>query len=644
LRKDARRLSVAGIFVFVLSFCASFASAQSNSGYLDQLVQKIDQERLFDDIGWKKVLFNGRFDDPEFYRAGKKLGRKSPRAEMIATLKAFLQPGPIVIKGDARHAQCYYPARFDYLKDKLQFDLSQFPKPFCKELEQFRSFASYTGVSLVFSNFFANNPASMFGHTLLRLHRSVKQGEPGLLDDAANFAAHIETINPFTYPVKGLMGFFPGRFALLPYSGKIQEYSNYESRDLWEYELDFSPQETHRLALSLWEAAYFYMDYFYLDENCSYMILALLEAARPSLRLTEAFHLYTIPSDTIKVVSRVPGLVRAIHFKPSARSRYVERAEALTQQERTLFLAILKQFESTFDKQQFEQILTQENCDQACRIRLYDALIEFIDFSEKKVSTKKLTRYQKLRLGVLLARSQITHPSPPFVNKPDKARIDRGARSAALEFNTGWTGAGYNNSEFRWRPAYHDLASSSMGYSEQLQIQVLDFVLAHNSRWDQTYIKRWIPLELTSLGKSELALTPLSWRVEMGYSKDRNRRDQSHLYDRSAVKVGFGAARFWGSFTGFVMAQGSGGYSSDSELFWHLGVGPRVGAYWALSDSVKLSMIWEWTRLYGTNGDLDRRDLISRLAYFWRIENEAYLEFRDQDFEHYGGIGYRFYY
>ena len=40
----------------------------------------------------------------------------------------------------------------------------------------------------------------------------------------------------------------------------------------------------------------------------------------------------------------------------------------------------------------------------------------------------------------------------------------------------------------------------------------------------------------------------------------------------------------------------------------------------------------------------DRREITGRLSYFWRVENEAYLEYRDQDFEHIAGAGYRFYF
>ena len=69
-----------------------------------------------------------------------------------------------------------------------------------------------------------------------------------------------------------------------------------EHRDLWEYRLTLTPAELDRLVRHLWELLPTYYDYYFFDENCSYHLLALLEVARPGLRLTDRFHAWTIPS------------------------------------------------------------------------------------------------------------------------------------------------------------------------------------------------------------------------------------------------------------------------------------------------------------------------------------------------------------
>jgi hypothetical protein len=35
-----------------------------------------------------------------------------------------------------------------------------------------------------------------------------------------------------------------GEYSLMPYYRKVKEYGDFESRDLWEYELNLSPEET----------------------------------------------------------------------------------------------------------------------------------------------------------------------------------------------------------------------------------------------------------------------------------------------------------------------------------------------------------------------------------------------------------------
>ena len=100
------------------------------------------------------------------------------------------------------------------------------------------------------------------------------------------------------------MGGYPGLFALMPYREKLSEYRSLENRDLWEYQLDLTPEETGRMVEHVWELKQIQFDYFFFDENCSYRLLELLQVARPSLDLTSQFPLTAIPTDTVKAVKQ----------------------------------------------------------------------------------------------------------------------------------------------------------------------------------------------------------------------------------------------------------------------------------------------------------------------------------------------------
>lgn len=102
----------------------------------------------------------------------------------------------------------------------------------------------------------------------------------------------------------------------MSYFRKIQEYGHDENRDIGEYPLDFSPDETDWLVTPLWELREIDFGYYFFDHNCSYRLLELLEVARPTLDLTSPFEFTAIPIDTIRELDE-QQLVIGSHFRPS---------------------------------------------------------------------------------------------------------------------------------------------------------------------------------------------------------------------------------------------------------------------------------------------------------------------------------------
>ncbi len=135
----------------------------------------------------------------------------------------------------------------------------------------------------------------MFGHTLLRVDSRRTGPSRKLLNYGANYAAKPDTENAVLYALKGLVGLFEGHFTIFPYYTKVQEYNNWESRDLWEYELNFTEDQLDYLLLHLWELGGTFFEYYYFQENCSYHILSLLEVANPDLHLKDEFFFSVIP-------------------------------------------------------------------------------------------------------------------------------------------------------------------------------------------------------------------------------------------------------------------------------------------------------------------------------------------------------------
>jgi hypothetical protein len=91
-------------------------------------------------------------------------------------------------------------------------------------------------LTLIFPEGFMNNPASIFGHTLLRVDAGSDDGREDLLGWAVDFTAKAgDELLPL-YMAKGVFGFFPGLFGS-PYYQQLKRYADW-NRDIWEYRLD----------------------------------------------------------------------------------------------------------------------------------------------------------------------------------------------------------------------------------------------------------------------------------------------------------------------------------------------------------------------------------------------------------------------
>jgi len=193
-------------------------------------------------------------------------GQVDPQGELEATLEAFFV-GAAAEGQQAQgwqHPQCRFPARYDWLKAQSRFDPSKLPAQPCPRLEAWRAALDPGSVSLIFASYSLRNPASMFGHTFLRLNHKRRQGSQNLLDCGINYAAITTTHNGVLFAILGIAGGFEGRLANFPYDMKVQEYSNLESRHLWEYDLHFTQEQIDRMFRHLWElGSTFFWYYFF---------------------------------------------------------------------------------------------------------------------------------------------------------------------------------------------------------------------------------------------------------------------------------------------------------------------------------------------------------------------------------------------
>jgi hypothetical protein len=247
------------VVIFLLA--TSVSAEDPPTPYLTQLLQQARQARLADAREWHLLLhyranlfggYTSEQDDPGFFLAPE--GKTDPQAELDATLRQFFSPE--LVGRSKQPAQCAFVARYAWLGEQLTFDPIQLPPMPCERFERWIEEFHARSVTLVFPSAFMNNPASMFGHTFLRIDQEGQTAQTRLLAYTINFAADVPPDEGLAYPVRGIFGGYRGQFSTVPYYLKVQEYRDIENRDIWEYRLNLQrsadPPAPHA-RLGTWE-------------------------------------------------------------------------------------------------------------------------------------------------------------------------------------------------------------------------------------------------------------------------------------------------------------------------------------------------------------------------------------------------------
>ena len=585
-RARRARAPFRGAAPWILCVACAAALAPPAAGepaYLDSLLARADALRLADDPTWRALLhYRARrygagvrslADDPRFFLAPD--GRRDPRAELAATLRSFFaaEPADPQAEHEAQHPQCRFVARYRWLAERLSFDPSRLPPVPCPRFEAW--FASFTPerLTLVFPEAFMNNPASMFGHTLLRVDATEDAGRRDLLAYAINFAAYTGGESGALFAVKGIAGRYPGYFSIAPYYEKVKEYGDWENRDIWEYPLDFSRDEIERVLRHLWELDRIRFDYWFFDENCSYQLLDLLEVGRPGMRLIEGNPFYLIPSDSVRTVVAKGGLRGEAAWRPSAATQLRAAAAALSapDQKRVLRLA-----SGRLDPDSDEIAALPEARRAAVLGLAYDLL-------RHRFLSRRVTRAESVELSrrLLAARSRVPvagEPTPPPTRPA--VRPDQGHGTARIALESGfWDHQPYV--ELRVRPSFHGLLDPEGGYTRGAEIQFLDTAVRILPEQGRVRLQEVVLLDVLSLAARDRIFQPISWRLDTGLRTRLLPEHGDHLEPKPVwhSRVGAGLAYQLGPALAYLMGEASFDVGPALEDACALGPGAEIGLY-----------------------------------------------------------------
>lgn len=472
---------------------ASVQDYQSKAAHLN-----LSQERY-----WQILLHmvNGEseIDDANFFFAAD--GKTNAKDELDATLNALLNETQFNDNASA----CRFPARKAWLKEKLH--ITEFPKVSCVDYDKILKRLSPTSATLVFPSAHINSPASMFGHTFIRINSKYKSK---LLAYAINYAADAnpDKENATVFALKGLFGGYYGKYSLLPYYEKLKEYRDTEKRDIWEYDLDLTQEEVQKMVRHIWELNGTHSDYYFSTQNCSYNMLWFLEAARPSIDLHKYFNFAVIPLETVHA-AKSEGILTSQHYRPSKRTILLEYETLLSDKNKMYVKALVDTNLSV------ESFMAETNISQEQRKYILEAAIEYLEYSFSSSEMKK-EYYLKLFYALTQSRATLGMSKELKIKRPPNPINSHRALRAT-------TGFGYRNDKpilfLGIRLAYHDLEDSSLGFLRGTQIEFLNLLLSTSEKETLTLENATI-ISIASLTQRSEFFSSLSWRMKLGWDRE----------------------------------------------------------------------------------------------------------------------------
>lgn len=583
-----------------------------------------EQKKLDQDITWQRLMYANKNQKSEVTYAGYFLsenGKNNLKEELKADISALFIPTQ-----DNQSIRCKFPARSQWLIQQLGIQENELPQVKCSEFENWIGQIKPYKATLIYATDFMGNPSSMFGHTLLRLDPKDQQ-QLNLVSYAVNYAATVAGNDNWSYAWKGLTGQYPGEYSLMPYYRKVKEYGDFESRDLWEYELNLSPEETRFLVSHIWEMQHVSFPYYFVSDNCAYRLLGLVDLVKPESHLQEKFNYASIPMETIKAMQQ-QGLTKAPVYRPALETQLLAQAH----QHGASLAKVAHQLAMKPIKESSETLKSFSPSDQAKILEMaYDDL--YLQFIGRKVEES----FAQPQLRQLLAlRSQIDLDKQRQEPKRPSTEPTQGHNARNVSLKLGEV-QGDKFIEIGHRQAYHDLIDPQGGYRAGTQLLFLN----GNAQWRDDHLKleHLDLLEVNSYNPIQPFKTPLTWGFNLGWRQEAvhdgvYNDEKQHGVASFNAQVGYSLADYERKYICYGQVQTYVQAGSNIDKGWRVGVGPTLGCmnqwlekfntvvqvelpYWEDQNQWNLRLNTQWQYAINSN---------NAIRFNWDYEKQNHLD------------------
>lgn len=376
--------------------------------------------------------------DPRFILSGK---RFSPSQELSETLK-------FLYSGDASHV-CRFPARYVWLKSQIdlpELDLSQ-----CHDLQEFVKKAPVQNVSLVFASESLAQPASMMGHSFLKLSGQTTDGIE--VSHAITFFTEAEGYNlPKLFLESTVLG-KQGFFALSPFDEELNRYLKKEQRNVWFYDLALDASTRQLIQYHLQELKQTKLVYFFQSYNCATLLRHVLAL---SGQLPASPHLWVSPKDVVQDVSQA-GLVQSVSVDSPSGWLVRVLSDQITPESSQEIAQQISQ--GRMDALQF----APNNDQDYLRFSLAQAYAKYLQLENPGTPSITQTVHQLAALGLYPDKQLQTSVALNPANSPPDSQ---------LSFSTGGEGASHRQ-RIALLPASHWLMDNNNAYTQETELQLM---------------------------------------------------------------------------------------------------------------------------------------------------------------------------
>ena len=575
-------LFTAFFLFYAATLCASnflgfsvLAAKLNSQGNLDSLHTEILQ--LSKDPQWLNLL---HYDRNLFFQKStvtstsfflSPFGKRDPHKELLATIKSFHAKAP---KNHNAHSQCLFPARLLWINRRLPDAVVGIPKVHCDKYINWSKESEVQSVSLLFATGYLGNPASYYGHTLIRFNKSQKIN---LLDLSINYGAKIPpNENALAYVLKGLLGGYQASFTYTTANQHNHNYGSHDLRDLWDYELDLNDYQRTLLLRHTWELLGQNFTYFFTKQNCAYKMLELIEMVldRPILKRNK---LWMMPIDTFHQLAHYKNsdgksILKPPRIIPSLQSKFLYQFANLTKDEKQIFRHL------TENGLQFQKVESYLSSNDKTKSRVLNSLLDFFHYLQKKSKVEQKHGVERRKLLLEKAGLKVsTSIKRGFDFSPQDGTtkpLHTSEYPSIISFNS-LSNSLYGHGGFiHLRLAYYDFLSEPIAHAPDSALSMFDFKF--KSLDQRFYLSDLDLLLIDSLNVSQTNLkgdSDWSWNLRVGFAPYSYACINCPV---AFIASGVGKSYRIGAFTLYSMVlgqiqdnvMGSGNFNLD----WRMGI------------------------------------------------------------------------